>query len=51
MMQSLKIIKNKGTWVAQFVEHLTLGFGSGHDLMVPDIEPLSLGSAVSRESA
>ena len=23
-----------GTWVAQSVKHLTLGFGSGHDLMV-----------------
>ena len=29
----------KGTWVAQSVEHLTLGIGSGHDLMVCGIEP------------
>ena len=30
-------IKNRitrGAWVAQWVKHLTLGFGSGHDLMV-----------------
>ena len=26
-------------WVAQSVEHLTLDFGSGHDLMVRGIEP------------
>ena len=24
----------RGTWVAQSVMHLTLNFGSGHDLMV-----------------
>ena len=28
-----------GTWVAQWVEHLTLDFGSGHDLMVCGIKP------------
>ena len=27
-----------GTWVAQLVEILTLGFGSGHDLMVGELE-------------
>ena len=26
-----------GAWVAQLVECLTLGFGSGHDLMVHEI--------------
>ena len=25
--------------MAQWVEHLTLDFGSGHDLMVPGMEP------------
>ena len=29
----------RGTWVAQSVQHLTLGFGSGHDLSVCGFEP------------
>ena len=29
----------QSTWVAQSVEHPTLDFGSGHDIMVCDIEP------------
>ena len=28
-----------GAWVAQSVRHLALDFGSGHDLMVHEIEP------------
>ena len=28
-----------GTWVAQSVEHLTLGLGSGHDLRVMILSP------------
>ena len=32
--------KNKGAWVAQAGECLTLGFGSGHDLMVHAFKPL-----------
>ena len=28
-----------GTWVAQSVKCLTLGFGSGHDLMGQEIKP------------
>ena len=28
-----------GTWVAQSVKHLTLDFGSGHDLTVHEFEP------------
>ena len=34
-------IKNtiQGTWVAQLVKHPSLDFGSGHDLMVPEIKP------------
>ena len=32
--------KNNGAWVAQAGECLTLGFGSGHDLMVHEFEPL-----------
>ena len=31
--------KMRGTWVAQLVEHLTLGFCSVHDLMVHGFEP------------
>ena len=30
---------SQGAWVAQLVEHLTLDFGSGHDLMVHEFEP------------
>ena len=30
----------RGTWVAQSVKHLTLDFGSGHDLVVCGFEPL-----------
>ena len=29
----------RGAWVAQSVKHLTLGFGSHHDLMVHETEP------------
>ena len=28
-----------GAYVAQLVEHLTLDFGSGHDLIVREFEP------------
>ena len=28
-----------GAWVAQSVKRPTLDFGSGHDLMVPEIGP------------
>ena len=42
-------IKNRGAWVAQSVTRLTLGFGSGHDLMVIKSSP-ALGSEFSRES-
>ena len=31
--------KGRGAWVAQSVEHLTLGFGSGHDFTVRGFEP------------
>lgn len=37
-------------WDAQLVKHLTLDFGSGHDLRVMGSRPLS-GSMLSRESA
>ena len=39
-----------GTWVAQLVERLTLGFNSGHDLRVLGLSPTS-GSVFCRESA
>ena len=35
----LKIKSFRDTWVAQLVKHLTLGFGSGHDLMVCELKP------------
>ena len=28
-----------GAWVAQLVKHLTVDFGSGHDLMVCEFDP------------
>ena len=31
--------KCRDAWVAQLVKHLTLDFGSGHDLRVREIEP------------
>ena len=31
----------QGTWVAQLVEHLTIDFGSGHDLTVHEFKPCS----------
>ena len=36
--------------MAQWVEHLTLGFGSGHDLGVVGLSPVS-GSVLSLQSA
>ena len=35
-----------GTWVAQLVRHMTLVLGSGHDLLVCEIEPM-LDSALT----
>ena len=35
--------------MAQFVKHVTLGFGSGHDLRVVRLSPMS-GSMLSVES-
>ena len=29
----------RGTWMAQSVEPPTLDFSSGHDLMIPELEP------------
>ena len=36
---ALELVQGGGAWVAQSVEHLSLDFGSGHDLTVCDIEP------------
>ena len=36
--------------MAQSVEHLTLDFGSGHDLTVHEIEPITSGSALTAEN-
>ena len=30
---------NRGAWVAPLVKRPTLGFGSGHDLTVHEMEP------------
>ena len=56
-LQPLKIGRNWGAWVAQSVKHLTLDFGSGHDLTAQEFEsrlgsssPVS-GSARSMEPA
>lgn len=42
----IKNTKEWGTWVAQLVKHLTLDFGSGHDLRVVGSRPVS-GSLLS----
>ena len=34
-----KYFSFRGTWVAQLVKHLTLGFSSGHDFVVREFEP------------
>ena len=39
-----------GAWVAQSVEHLTFGFGSGHDPRVVGLSPMS-GYMLSTEPA
>ena len=44
----LKIFR--GAWVDQLIEHLTLDFGSDHDLRVVGSSPSS-GSALSMEPA
>ena len=36
---SLSLSLSLGTWVAQPAKHLTLDFGSGHDLTVRGFEP------------
>ena len=38
-MLCLKVEGPWGIWVVQLVKHLTLDFGSGHDLAVHEIEP------------
>ena len=43
--------KYRGTWVAQLVKHPTLGFSSGHDLMVCEFKPLNGLCIDSVESA
>ena len=39
MDTNVNIKTYRGTWVSQSVEHLTLDFGSGHHLTVPETEP------------
>ena len=38
-IEAIKDYYYRGAWVAQLVKCLTLGFGSGHDLMVRGTEP------------
>ena len=40
----------RGNWVAQSVKHLTLGFGSGHDLMVHEFEPCTISAGLAWDS-
>jgi len=49
LSQHLKNSLMRGAWVAQSVRHLTLDFGSGHDLRVMRSSPAS-GSAQAMES-
>jgi len=49
LQRVLKMLK-RGAWVAQSVERPTLGFSSGHDLIVLRLSPAS-GFARRRESA
>ena len=39
LLFSVKIPCFRGTWAAQSIKRLTLGFGSGHDLAVCEFEP------------
>ena len=39
---NLELGTSWGTWVTQSVKHLTLGFGSGHELTVCEIEPCGI---------
>ena len=43
-------IKISSAWVAQSIKHSTLDFGSGHDLMVHEIEPHKPRSRVCADS-
>ena len=36
--------------MAQSVKHLTLGFGSGHDLMVHEFEPCTISAGLAWDS-
>ena len=36
---SIKSHIKRSAWVAESVKHLTLGFGSGHDLMAHEFKP------------
>ena len=46
----IEMCKCWGTWVAQFIKHLTLDFSSGHDLRFVSSNPTS-GSILSGECA
>ena len=50
LVKMAKIRTDRGAWVPQSVEHLTLDFSSGHDPRVMEWRPTS-GSALSVEPA
>ena len=45
------VLISRGAWVSQSVKHPTLGFSSGHDLMVCEFKPLIRLCADTVESA
>ena len=45
-----KKVQGQGAWVTQLVEHLTLGFSSGHGLRVVRLSPMA-SFLLSGESA
>ena len=45
-----KFINYRSAWVVQFVKHLTLGFGSGHDLGAMKLSP-ALGFVLGMKSS
>ena len=43
---AIKMVNLWGAWVAQSVEHLTLDFGSGHNLTVHGFKPCVCGACL-----
>ena len=49
-LKSKRLVKFRGAWMAQSIEHLTLDFSSGHDLTVMGWS-LPLGSVLNMKPA